>query len=116
MKGGIVRLYWIEKVDNQLTDKQKEFTRSKSMQLQTWAAIETAIHDPSRAHLVASAIKDGFSLANKAINSLEEGQELFSDFFIIGDAESIQTIQKIEKSANFIKWLDEYETERVIIG
>lgn len=116
MKGHIVRLYWIEEVNGELTDKQKEYTRSRAMQLQTWSAIETAILDPSRRYLVGSAIADGFKLANTAISSLEKGQELFSDFFMIGEEESIQTIKKIENSPNFVKWLDNYETDRVILG
>ena len=113
--GSIGDIYWYEKTSQKVTEEQIQAMRQKSMADAVNASIMTAMYNAANQNQdVEMSMQRGWNDANKHIQMLENGTEMKSETFLIGDPNNSGRLKEIECSPNFRGWVNPYLIQQIL--
>jgi DUF917 family protein len=112
-RGEIVKLFYEFHEEIEIGDSMREKVRNKAISDSIWGSIMSAMHDPSKITELQLATGKGFKMGNQIVDSLQNRQDVRSEYFQVGQKESIDRILEIEQSKGFVKWLTDFEAEEI---
>lgn len=113
--GSIGDIYWYEKTSQKVTEEQIQAMRQKSMADAVNASIMTAMYNAANQNQdVEMSMQKGWNEANKQIQMLENGTEMKSETFLIGDPNNSGRLKDIECSPNFRGWVNPYLIQQIL--
>jgi hypothetical protein len=107
--GAIGLIYWYEKTSYEMDEKEIEKLRQKNISDTLNATLMNHMYEPSKAiGDMQTVIQRGWNEAEKQKRMVEDGTEMKSELFIIGDPNTIPRLEEIERSPNFRGWANDY--------
>jgi hypothetical protein len=107
--GAIGLIYWYEKTSYEMSDKELENLRQKNISDTLNATLMTHMYEPGKAiGDMETVIQRGWNESNKQKNMIEQGTEMKSEIFMIGDPNTISRLIEIETSTDFRGWTNSY--------
>jgi hypothetical protein len=107
--GAIGLIYWYEKTSYEMDEKQIEKLRQKNISDTLNATLMNHMYEPGKAiGDMQTVIQRGWNEAEKQKRMVEEGTEIKSELFIIGDPNTVPRLEEIERSSNFRGWSNDY--------
>jgi len=106
--GSIGTIHWIEKTTKNLTEKEIENIRSRTMADYVYGSVTTAGHPDFYCMDVHTAMQRGANEANRQIELLKNGSEIRSEVFLVGDPSTILRLNEIESNKEFRSWTNPY--------
>jgi hypothetical protein len=112
--GAIGLIYWYEKTSYEMDDKQIEKLRQKNISDALNATLMNHMYEPGKAiNDMQTVIQRGWNEANKQKAMVEDGTEMKSELFLVGDSTTIPRLEEIESSSNFRGWSNPYIIELI---
>jgi hypothetical protein len=92
-----------------MSDKELENLRQKNISDTLNATLMTHMYEPGKAiGDMETVIQRGWNESNKQKNMIEQGTEMKSEIFMIGDPNTISRLIEIETSTDFRGWTNSY--------
>jgi hypothetical protein len=108
-------VYWYEKTSMVVPEEQIQKMRQKAMSDRINASIQSAMYSAANQQTdVETAMQRGWDEANKQIDMLENGTEMKSEMFLIGDTSNNDRIKEIECTPNFRGWVNPYLIQQIL--
>ena len=112
--GAIGLIYWYEKTSYELSEKEIEKLRQKNVSDALNATLMNHMYEPGKAiNDMQTVIQRGWNEANKQKSMVEDGTEMKSELFLVGDSTTIPRLEEIESSSNFRGWSNPYIIELI---
>ena len=103
--GAIGLIYWYEKTSYEMDEKEIEKLRQRNISNTLNATLMNHMYEPSKAiGDIQTVIQRGWNEAEKQKRMVEDGTEMKSELFIIGDPNTVPRLEEIERSSNFRGW------------
>jgi len=107
--GAIGLIYWYEKTSYEMDEKEIEKLRQRNISNTLNATLMNHMYEPSKAiGDIQTVIQRGWNEAEKQKRMVEDGTEMKSELFIIGDPNTVPRLEEIERSSNFRGWSNDY--------
>ena len=107
--GAIGLIYWYEKTSYEMDEKEIEKLRQRNISNTLNATLMNHMYEPGKAiGDMQTVIQRGWNEAEKQKRMVEEGTEIKSELFIIGDPNTVPRLEEIERSSNFRGWSNDY--------
>ena len=111
-RGSIGLVYWYEKTSYEMSEKELENLRQKNISDTLNATLLTHMHEPTKAiQDMQTVMQRGWNEAEKQRRMVEDGTQMMSEPFIVGDSGTIPRLKQIETSPNFRGWANPYIIE-----
>lgn len=79
-----------------------------------YGALQTAMYNNANQNMdVQTAMQRGWNEANKQVNQIQNGTEMKSEMFLIGDPNTLSRFVEIETSPNFRGWCNNYIVDQI---
>jgi hypothetical protein len=109
-------IYWMEKTSYEVPEHDIEKIRQKAISDMLYGAIKTASYSGANQSMdVQTAMQRGWNEGNKQIEMMQNGTEMKSEMFLVGDPNTIPRLQQIESNPNFRGWTNQYLIEQIKI-
>lgn len=106
--GAIGKIYWYKTITRELSEKEIEAIRKKSMSDALNSTLTNMMYEPSKAiNSLHGIVQRSWDDAKKSINMLENGIDVANEFIII-DEDPAKQLEQIEQSEGFLEWLNPY--------
>jgi len=107
--GSIGRIFWFEKTEKFVSQEDADKIRQKAMSDMLYGALQSAMYSGANQSMdVNTAMQRGWREGNKQIDQMENGTEMKSEMFMIGDPNTIPRLIEIESNLNFRGWSNDY--------
>ena len=107
--GAIGLIYWYEKTSYEMDEKEIEKLRQRNISNTLNATLMNHMYEPGKAiGDMQTVIQRGWNEAEKQKRMVEDGTEMKSELFIIGDPNTVPRLEEIERSSNFRGWSNDY--------
>ena len=113
LPGSVGKIYWYERIERELADKEIESIRQKAISETLSATLTNLMYEPSKAiSSLDGVIKRGWDDARKQIEFLQSGTIIKSEYIMV-DSGSKSLIEEIENRAGFMNWTNPYIIEEI---
>ena len=113
LPGSVGKIYWYERIERELADKEIESIRKKSISETLSATLTNLMYEPSKAiNSLDGVIKRGWDDARKQIEFLQSGTIIKSEYIMV-DSGSKSLIEEIENRTGFMNWTNPYIIEEI---
>jgi hypothetical protein len=113
LPGSVGKIYWYERIERELADKEIESIRQKSIAETLSATLTNLMYEPSKAiNSLDGVIKRGWEDARKQIEYLQSGTIIKSEYIMV-DSSSKSLIEEIENRTGFMNWTNPYIIEEI---
>jgi hypothetical protein len=107
-------IYWMEKTSYEVPEQDVEKIRQRAISDMLYGAIKTASYSGANQSMdVQTAMQRGWNEGNKQIEMMQNGTEMKSEMFLVGDPNTIPRLQQIESNPNFRGWTNQYLIEQI---
>jgi len=113
LPGSVGKIYWYERIERELADKEIESIRQKSISETLSATLTNLMYEPGKAiNSLDGVIKRGWEDARKQIEYLQSGTIIKSEYIMV-DSSSKSLIEEIENRTGFMNWTNPYIIEEI---
>ena len=113
LPGSVGKIYWYERIERELADKEIESIRKKSISETLSATLTNLMYEPGKAiSSLDGVIKRGWDDARKQIEFLQSGTIIKSEYIMV-DSNSKSLIEEIENRTGFMNWTNPYIIEEI---
>lgn len=113
LPGSVGKIYWYERIERELADKEIELIRQKAISETLNATLTNLMYEPGKAiNSIDGVIKRGWDDAKKQIEFLQSGTIIKSEYIMV-DSNSKSLIGEIENRTEFMSWTNPYIIEEI---
>lgn len=113
LPGSVGKIYWYERIERELADKEIELIRQKAISETLNATLTNLMYEPGKAiNSLDGVIKRGWDDAKKQIEFLQSGTIIKSEYIMV-DSSSKSLIEEIENRTEFMNWTNPYIIEEI---
>jgi len=113
LPGAVGKIYWYERIERELADKEIESIRQKTISETLSATLTNLMYEPGKAiHSLDGVIQRGWNDAKKQIEYLQSGTIIKSEYIMV-DSSSKSLIEEIENRTEFMNWTNPYIIEEI---